>query len=128
MIISGNYIYKKRDKMNLEYKLDDMFEKQLNFQVKARNYPFKDIKDKQQFINIMTLAAIDELLEALHNTQWKPWKNNQVFDNDEFKKELIDVWHFLINLSIAAGLDADYLYKEFLDKNNINFKRQKDGY
>jgi len=76
-------------------KLDILFDKQLNLQKKLGEYPFKNFKHKQQFINLNTLAAIDELLEALHETSWKNpkyikcgWKKTQNFNEEKFKEEL----------------------------------------
>lgn len=82
----------------------------------------------QNFINIMTLAAIDELMESIRETTWKPWKKNQIFNKENYKNELIDVWHFLINLSIASGMDAEEIHKRFMIKNNKNIERQDNNY
>jgi dimeric dUTPase (all-alpha-NTP-PPase superfamily) len=77
---------------------------------------------------MMSLALIDEIMEALRETPWKPWKKQQEFHQEKFKEELIDCWHFLINLTLASGMDAQELYDKFVNKNNENFKRQKNNY
>lgn len=82
----------------------------------------------QEYITMMTLACIDELLEALHETPWKPWKKNQAFSRELFCKELIDAWHFLINLSLAAGMTSDDIHQLYLNKNKINHSRHDEGY
>ncbi len=82
----------------------------------------------QNFINIMTLAAIDELMESIRETPWKPWKKNQKFNIENYKNELIDVQHFLNNLYLAAGMDAEEIYKRYMNKNKENIKRQKNNY
>lgn len=105
-------------------KLQNLFFLQEKLQEKLNN----NVYHNQEFINIMTLAAIDELMEAIRETPWKPWKKQQEFNETTFKKEIIDLWHFIINLSLAAGYTADTLYKDFEEKNNINHQRQKEGY
>jgi len=116
-------------------KLDKLFDLQEKFQIRLENLPFKTFQDKQQYINLMTIACQDELLEALRETSWKNpsyikggWKKTQEYDENAFKEELIDVWHFLINLSIGAGLTSQELYDAFLFKHKENNKRQDDKY
>lgn len=105
-------------------KLDKLFMQQVKLQKQLKNKPYAN----QQYINIMILAAIDELMEALRETPWKPWKKQQRFNEQAFQEEIIDLWHFIINLSLAAGLNADTIYFKFLNKNKINFERQEVGY
>jgi len=102
--------------------LANMFQRQADLQDKL------GVKFDQEYISTMTLAAIDELMEALRETPWKPWKKKQKLNVDEFKEELIDVWHFLINLSIASGMDSYEVVARFTLKNNINKKRKDEGY
>jgi len=103
--------------------LVEMYNKQIDLQ-KRIGSNFED----QQFIKDMTLAAIDELMEAIRETPWKPWKKTQEMNKENFKNEIIDVWHFVINLSISAGLSPKELYERFCEKNNENHKRQDRGY
>lgn len=105
-------------------RLKKLFDKQKLFQEKLNNNYYKN----QEYINIMTIAIIDELMEAIRETKWKPWKQQQQFNEENFKNELIDVWHFIINLTLASGMDANELYEKFCNKNKINHKRQKEGY
>ena len=109
-------------------KLEELFAKQVAFQIKMGNYPFANEEARQRFINMHSLALIDETMEALRETPFKDWKKNQAFDKLKFQQELIDAWHFLINLSIAAGLNAESLYEAFEEKHMINIKRKEEGY
>jgi len=104
-------------------KLVDIFIKQKMFQDKVGS----DVHSIS-FIKDMTLAAIDELLEALREVSWKPWSKKKFFHSTEFKEELVDVLHFFVNLCLAADMSADELYKRYLQKNKINHKRQDEGY
>jgi len=111
--------------MKNQAKLKEMFQRQAKFQ---SDLGHTDILYNVPFIKDMILCANCELMECLQETPWKQWKLNQNFDKEKFREELIDVWHFLINLSIAAGFDEDSLYNEFMDKNNLNLKRQQEKY
>lgn len=108
--------------------LTEMFERQEKLQERLGTMPFADDNARQEFINIQTLALLDEVLEALRETPWKPWKKTQVFAKEEFKEEFIDAFHFLINLSIASGMDSYDVYRRYCIKNKINHKRQDEGY
>ena len=105
--------------------LKEMFAKQHKLQIKLGNDKYKH---NETFIKNMTLAAIDELMEALRETPWKPWKKQQYYNKKLFQKELIDVWHFLINLSLASGMNYNDVYNKFIYKNKINLQRKKEGY
>jgi len=102
--------------------LEQIFKKQEDLQ-KELNAVYN-----QEYINTMTLAAIDELLEMLRETPWKPWKKNQHFNHDEYKKELADVLHFIVNLCLVENISAKDLYEEYMEKNKINFERKKENY
>jgi hypothetical protein len=126
-------------KDSLDY-LSEMFKKQRELQTKL-GAPIgppptvfsaeeaRELNSKfQDYINTMTIACIDELMEALRETPWKPWKRQQAFNVANFRKELIDAWHFLINLSLASGMDAEAVHDLYMQKNRENFKRKEDGY
>lgn len=104
-------------------KLDSMYNIQKNNQIKIYKVRFN-----QKYLNDMTLACISELCEMIRETPFKPWKKNQKMDEEKFKEELVDVFHFFLNLMMAVGMDPDELYRRFQIKNHENMKRQKDGY
>lgn len=103
-------------------RLEEMFMKQIEFQKSLGN------KFDQNFISTQTLAAMVELGEFIQETPWKTWKQNQKLNREKAIEELVDVWHFIINLSLAFDLSAEELYMAFMSKNKKNFKRQEDGY
>ena len=114
-------------------KLEDIFQLQKSFQQLLGNpIPIYSI----DFINIhnieliknQILALVDETMEALREIPWKPWKIKNIIDVPKFRVELIDIFHFLINLFIFAGMDASKVWSLFLEKNRINVKRQENGY
>jgi len=85
-------------------------------------------KQNIERIKNQILALLDETMEALNEVPWKPWKHNQEFNIYKFRMELIDIFHFLINLFIFSGMNTEMIKFHFLKKNQINIKRQKNGY
>lgn len=110
-------------------KLDWLFDMQEKFQ-KSLGYEdyFNAGKDKQEWTNVVLLACIDELMEMLRETPWKPWKKQQSYNKGKVHDELVDLLHFFINLCLLAGLDSQLLFEKYLHKHKINYKRQDDGY
>ena len=74
-----------------------------------------------------TLAAIDELMEALHHVPWKPWSKRELWDWEELHAELADVFTFFIQLCVLVGIDADRLKELYFKKYKINKARQDSG-
>jgi len=95
----------------------------------------KDLQDflkmdmtTQSYINMNFMALSDELHELLHTTPWKPWKKQQTLDVEEAKKELVDLFHFYMNLCLAVGMGPDELFDRYKTKNMENVGRQLRGY
>jgi dimeric dUTPase (all-alpha-NTP-PPase superfamily) len=76
----------------------------------------------------MATAIFVETGEMLQETNWKSWKKPKKIDEEKFKEEIIDIWHFLANLTIGAGMDAKELHERFNKKFEENLRRQKEGY
>lgn len=108
--------------------LQEIFERQVLLQQRLGNMPFFSDDARQQYINIMTIALVDEIFEAIRETKFKPWKKQQVFNDEKFKEELIDAVHFMVNLCLASGMDAKEVHARFIHKNDENHSRQDKGY
>ena len=104
-------------------RLEEMFSMQESLQ----NTYERDITS-QQYCTDNILAALNELHEALRETPWKSWKKQQSLDAEKFKDELIDVWHFYLNLCLFIGMDSNEMYTRYLKKNKENFDRIVSGY
>ena len=113
--------------MNGELKMEDKLDKIFKNQAELQKKYGLDITT-QEFRNNCTLALIAEAMEALDETPWKYWKKNQSYNEDLFKKEIVDIWHFLIALSMSAGLTAEDVYTLYVNKNEENKKRHDEGY
>lgn len=108
-------------------KLHKMFELQEDFQEILLNGEkiFRGTDVDFDFVREQSINLIDELMEAYREVppRDKPWKKDQQFNHEKMKEELIDCWHYLINLSMAAGMDADEVFDIFLKKHLKNRTR-----
>ena len=66
-----------------------------------------------------------ELKRLFNYKSWKTWKTP---DMEKAKEELIDIWHFILQITIFLGLSPEELLYEFKKKNFINHERQDGGY
>mgnify|MGYP003152002322 CR=1 FL=1 len=122
---------KKNDKLFLIFKHQKELQEKLGIYDKIG----KDDKLKQQYINQMILALHEEATEIMRETCYKNpeympfgWKKGQKFNNENFKDEIIDIIHFVMNLCIISGMDSDEIYNRYIGKQQKNIERQRDGY
>lgn len=78
--------------------------------------------------------------EKTASAVWKPWKGehaekretliSEMSDKDqlEIKFEMTDILHFVLNMFMALGMDAEEIFKLYFLKNAENFARQDNGY
>lgn len=90
-------------------------------------------KSLSEWVIGLTLAMESEIDEIRREVNWKWWKNEKEIDKDALQGEIIDMWHFLISLSQKAGLEAEDVYRIYMEKNAENHARQsgtsaKEGY
>jgi len=121
----------------MEDNLNKMFEVQ--FKAQERLGTWDKIEDdpamEQQFINQMILACYEEVTEIMRETAYKNpymvpfgWKKTQVGDREKMKEEIIDLFHFVLNLSIVAGMDSNEFYQRYIKKNKENIARWQGKY
>ena len=79
-------------------------------------------------IFMLSSAIQHEIIELQRETNWKWWKASKQLSIDKCQEEVIDIWHFLIQLSIELGMDADIIVDKYLEKHKKNINRQKQGY
>ena len=85
-------------------------------------------EERMAAIRDNVLACTDELHEAMTETGWKPWATSNHLNVEAFHSEMVDAWHFFMNLMLHSGMTADDLYQGYVKKNAKNIKRQADGY
>ncbi len=87
----------------------------------------------EEWMQKEVLAMLSELSEVLDEVNFKWWKNKKPLDVDALQGELVDILHFFVSMCIKSGMDAEVLFKKYLEKNKENFDRQygrseKKGY
>lgn len=116
-------------------RLEDIFEQQKVLQEKL-DIPRRtaDPSMRQQYINQMALALHEETVEMLCATQYKDpafvpfgWKKGQKFDAENFREEVVDLMHFVVNLALVGGISSQELYERYLEKNKENHRRIDTG-
>lgn len=123
-------------------RLERMIRRQLELQKVGRSLdpPSMTGEERGWFAVWNHTALIKELGEALDEVAWKPWSvDKDTFNRDQFIAELVDAWHFLMNLLLLAGsvwnipddMMASYLsdefYKRYIDKSAENMRRWESG-
>lgn len=115
-------------------RLEEMLKMQEDLQRKYNGgFAPQDLEPEKkiEFIRTMMLATEDELHEALRETTWKPWSTSarlRLINREQYKAELVDAWHFFMNLLLVANITADEFFNEYLRKNGINHDRKDNGY
>lgn len=111
-----------------------MLQLQERLQAESYSYNFQRMRspDRVEYIKNMKLALEAELQEALDETGWKPWATRREINREAYLAELVDVWHFLMNMFLVLGDTpeelADEIFTVYCRKNKINERRQREGY
>ncbi len=118
--------------------LQDMFEKQAALN-KRIGYDTKSLHDRfdpllaGQWLNDYIIAASNELEELRDCTFWKHWCSEArlgqrfaVHDLQNARVEVIDLLFFWISMAQCVGLSAEEVYDLYLQKLDVNHRRQ-DG-
>ncbi len=110
--------------------LQDVFDMQKKLNEKINPSLYSDIKDpevrRQRYLDF-DLALRQEMSEAIDSLDWKWWKKDSD-DWDNIKIELVDMLHFWVSMCTVAGLEAEDVINLYLKKNQLNHKRQNEGY
>ena len=84
--------------------------------------------DTQMQLNLQFIGAITELCEVLEQTAWKPWKKSAKTNQQKAVEELVDVFHFIINLMLCLNVTPQQLFELYQKKHEENIRRQNEGY
>lgn len=131
-----NIINYSVDEKKIDDKLDFLFNKQNELfkkQMESTENKMKNLYEiKEPFdgyrLFMLSTALVHEAIELQRETNWKWWKKEIKTNDEKIQEEIIDIWHFLIQLSIEAGLDSKKLIEKYMQKNEENLKRQVKGY
>lgn len=108
--------------------LQELFDIQTKFQKKVVVEQGYKETSWIEHVRLMFIGIITEACEALEETNWKPWKKVRLINEEKLKEEIIDLWHFVINLTLASDMNAKTVIEKFKEKNKVNIKRQEDKY
>ena len=82
----------------------------------------------ESHISRLCTAIIHEACELQRLTSWKWWKKPTPFNEQEARKELVDIIHFVVSAAIALDMTPADILEEYEKKNLINHQRQEQGY
>lgn len=110
--------------------LVEMMIRQRRLQEDSYGFNFDTMTEEERvlFAKDQILALLDEGHEALAEIGWKPWATSRHMNRDAFVAELVDVWHFLMNLLLSARVTPHEFFSLYVAKNEKNAKRQREGY
>ncbi len=110
------------------------FEKALQAQLALQTTSFgKDPRilnseEKLEWVRWNVLALEDELHELLAETGWKPWASSSHINREAYIGELVDAFHFMMNLMLIVDCSAEEFLGKYFEKRKVNIKRQAEGY
>lgn len=117
--------------------MKEMLEMQAKLQeFLGADFDSMDMEERAQFAKNHYTYLVQELNEALYELPFfKEWKNYDNMTVDEmaaalkrYKAELVDAFHFFMNLMLVYDMSFDELKSSYIEKNKENFERQKRGY
>jgi dimeric dUTPase (all-alpha-NTP-PPase superfamily) len=111
----------------LDVMLDMQRALQLRFNKGKSIEEFTDAERMQAFTENFA-ACVIELGEAMAETGWKPWASSNHVHYNRFCKEMVDAWHFFMNMMLHGGITAEDLYASYIQKNGVNHQRITNGY
>lgn len=85
------------------------------------------------FMRWNAFALEDEIHEAMAEVGWKPWATSRHVNDDAFLAEMVDAFHFFMNMLLAGlgqppGIIAERFKEAYYKKNQRNAERQQEGY
>lgn len=110
--------------------LSTMMRQQYEMQRDVYGIDYKALTDAERVSHFkeMYIALDDEMHEALGEMGWKPWASSKHFNKAAVQGELIDAWHFFMNLMMIAGMTPEDLFENYQTKRAKNIKRQEENY
>lgn len=108
----------------------DMLQDIFQAQQELDQFIFENHEDKipqsiDEWVIKNTIAMESEIDEIRAEINWKYWKPTKEINTDKLHEEIIDLWHFLIQLSYITGLTAEKVHEVYMAKREENFKRQQ---
>lgn len=119
-------IFERQALLKREY---DAIERSNGFHVPNEHPVDLHNRFRQHFLKDFTWRVVEELGEAMNCLKNKPWKmTHMLTDEDHYKEELADTFHFFIELCINSGIDAKELFTLYFKKSKVNEFRVRSKY
>jgi len=109
---------------------EEIYEMQRDLNTMTVKHAINDQMSEEDRIKWMlryNLAQQQEQAELVDSLDWKWWKNGEN-DWKNIRIELIDELHFWMSKCQVAGLTSEEIIELYKKKNELNWKRQKEGY
>ena len=93
--------------------------------------PFTNLDDPKVQLRIKEYMwrTVEELGEAANELHNKPWKTTPTpTDKTHFKEEIVDAWHFFLEMVIYSGFTMEEFVTFYLKKSEVNKFRQRTDY
>lgn len=92
--------------------------------------------ERATFIIWNAYALDDEIHEAIAEMGWKPWATSRHLNPLPMLKEMVDGWHFFMNILLVIAGEMGWSTSEmateftklYISKNAVNAARQEEGY
>ena len=113
--------------------ISELLEKQREldqFIIKNRyDYPeYIDANDKS-FLRDRILALSVEVGEFANATRcFKYWSNKPSESKERLLDEYADILHFMLSVANTIGFTAKEIEQAYMEKHEVNYNRQKEGY
>ena len=102
-------------------------QKQLNQRIGVDTDRMTEAERRQWMLNYCR-AMGQEIAELTDCVPWKWWAKYQVFDRQNARVEIVDLFHFLISAAQVLELSADDIFAAYTKKHQVNLDRQESGY
>ncbi len=83
--------------------------------------------DTNRWLGNYLKALRDECRELDDELLWK-WWSKDTLDMQNIRVEIVDQLHFWMSLALCAGMGADKVFDIYMKKNEVNVRRQENGY
>lgn len=120
-------IFERQKELMLKY--HDIEERRGALVVAPDQYGNIDHRFVQWRIKDLMQRTIEEMMEAANCLKNKPWKQSELAtDKVHFYEEIADAVHFLVEMCITSGMDAEDFALMYLKKAEVNKFRQRSNY
>lgn len=115
-------IYKRQEEFE-----DLIIDKHLSYNKPLREFDRKERVDLSKELCLYLHTEISEYVNALGNYRHHKTKNDSAKIKD-VKEEVADMFIYVMDLALTVGMTANEVLDKISKKQDVNFKRQEEGY